>query len=71
MMVIEDYEQVRRLWMTIQGFGIRSIDDTREEVDRFKKEILRRVLWRSAEKRSWERSSAEVMGDRAVCIMSA
>ena len=34
-MVIEDYEQVRRLWMTIHGFGIRSIDDTKEEVDRF------------------------------------
>ena len=34
-MVIEDYEQVKRLWMTIHGFGIRSIDDTREEVDRF------------------------------------
>ncbi|MBE5999107.1 MAG: hypothetical protein E7237_05790, partial [Sarcina sp.] len=36
-MLIEDYEQVRRLWMTIHGFGIRSIDDTREEVERFLK----------------------------------
>lgn len=36
-MVIEDYEQVRHLWMTIHGFGIRSIDDTKEEVDRFLK----------------------------------
>ena len=31
-MLIEDYEQVRHLWMTIHGFGIRSIDDTKEEV---------------------------------------
>ncbi len=36
-MVIGDYEQVRHLWMTIHGFGIRSIDDTKEEVDRFLK----------------------------------
>ena len=34
-MLIEDYEQVHRLWMTIHGFGIRSIDDSREEVERF------------------------------------
>ena len=36
-MLIEDYEQVRHLWMTIHGFGIRSIDDTKEEVARFLK----------------------------------
>ena len=36
-MIIEDYEQVRHLWMTIHGFGIRSIDDTKEEVERFLK----------------------------------
>ena len=34
-MKIRDYDQVRGLWMTIKGFGIRSIDDSREEVDRF------------------------------------
>ena len=34
-MLVEDYEQVHRLWMTIHGFGIRSIDDSREEVERF------------------------------------
>ena len=27
MMTIEDYDQVRALWMTIKGFAIRSIDD--------------------------------------------
>jgi N-acetylglutamate synthase len=31
----EDYEEVHNLWMTIQGFGIRSLDDSREDVDRF------------------------------------
>ncbi len=35
LMTIEDYEQVRALWMTIRGFAIRSIDDSREGVARF------------------------------------
>lgn len=34
-MQIEDYEQVYKLWMTIDGFGIRSIDDSYEGVERF------------------------------------
>ncbi len=34
-MQIEDYEQVYNLWMTIDGFGIRSIDDSYEGVERF------------------------------------
>lgn len=34
-MQIEDYEQVYNLWMTIDGFGIRSIDDSYEGVARF------------------------------------
>ena len=36
-MQIEDYENVYKLWMTIDGFGIRSIDDSREGVARFLK----------------------------------
>ena len=36
-MTIEDYDEVRALWMKIKGFGIRSIDDSREGVDRFLK----------------------------------
>ena len=28
-MTIEDYDKVYELWMQIQGFGIRSIDDSR------------------------------------------
>lgn len=34
-MTIEDYDGVRALWMTIHGFAIRSIDDSREGVARF------------------------------------
>ena len=34
-MTIEDYEGVHALWMTIKGFAIRSIDDSREGVARF------------------------------------
>ena len=36
-MTIDDYEKVYGLWMQIQGFGIRSIDDSREGVERFLK----------------------------------
>ncbi len=34
-MTIDDYDQVYALWTGIQGFGIRSIDDSREGVQRF------------------------------------
>ena len=34
-MTVEDYDQVYALWKTIKGFGIRSIDDSREGVERF------------------------------------
>ena len=34
-MTIEDYDGLRALWMTIRGFGIRSLDDSREGVARF------------------------------------
>lgn len=33
----EDYEQVYDLWLRISGFGIRSIDDSRENIVRFLK----------------------------------
>ena len=36
-MTIEDYDQVYALWKKIKGFGIRSIDDSREGVERFLK----------------------------------
>ena len=34
-MTIEDYDQVHALWMRIKGFAIRSIDDSKEGVERF------------------------------------
>ena len=34
-MTIEDYSAVKRLWQSIRGFGIRSIDDSEEGVRRF------------------------------------
>ena len=34
-MTMEDYDEVHALWMSIKGFGIRSIDDAREGVERF------------------------------------
>lgn len=36
-MEAKDYDGVRNLWMTIKGFGIRSLDDSREGVERFLK----------------------------------
>lgn len=36
-MKIEDYDQLHALWMRIKGFGIRSIDDSREGIERFLK----------------------------------
>lgn len=34
-MVEEDYEKVYKLWKTIKGFGIRSVDDSKDGVVRF------------------------------------
>lgn len=34
-MTMEDYDEVKALWMKIKGFGIRSIDDSKEGVERF------------------------------------
>ena len=34
-MTPEDYDDVRALWMTIRGFGIRALDDSREDIERF------------------------------------
>lgn len=36
-MTIEDYDEVYALWKQIHGFGIRSVDDSREGVARFLK----------------------------------
>ena len=34
-MTMDDFETVHALWMEIHGFGIRSIDDSKEGVERF------------------------------------
>ena len=36
-MTLDDYDGVRALWMTIHGFAIRSVDDSREGVEVFLK----------------------------------
>ena len=36
-MTIDDYDQIYELWSKIKGFGIRSIDDSREGIERFLK----------------------------------
>lgn len=35
LMTIEDYTEVYALWKSIKGFGIRSVDDSREHIERF------------------------------------
>ena len=54
-MTMEDYDEVYRLWMGIHGFGIRSVDDSREGVER----------------RLSDRFSAAMTAEGAVCIMCA
>ncbi len=34
-MVPADYDEVHALWLTIRGFGIRAIDDSRADIERF------------------------------------
>ena len=36
-MTIDDYDQVWHLWSEIKGFGIRTLDDSREGVEKFLK----------------------------------
>ncbi|MDE6530477.1 MAG: GNAT family N-acetyltransferase [Lachnospiraceae bacterium] len=36
-MTVDDYQDVHDLWMTIKGFGIRSVDDSKEGIEIFLK----------------------------------
>ncbi|WP_455714439.1 GNAT family N-acetyltransferase [Anaerosporobacter sp.] len=36
-MIIEDYDKVYKLWTSIEGFAIRSLDDSYEGIERFLK----------------------------------
>ena len=52
-MTIEDYEQVYALWKKIHGFGLRSIDDSRDGVEKFFKTKIRQpVSWRQKTEKS-------------------
>lgn len=37
LMTTQDYDNVHELWMTIKGFAIRSVDDSKEGIERFLK----------------------------------
>ena len=58
-MMIEDYEGVYKLWKQTKGFGIRSIDDSREGLERF----LRRNPTTSIVAEEEERLSAVFYAD--------
>ena len=45
-MTIDDYDQVWHLWSEIKGFGIRTLDDSREGVEKFLREIHLPAWWR-------------------------
>ena len=70
-MTIDDYDEVYALWKKIRGFGIRSIDDSREGVDRFLKRnpTTSVVAVRKTRERLWEVFSAVMTEDGAVSIM--
>lgn len=68
-MTIEDFDQVHALWMSIKGFGIRSVDDSKEGVERFLKRNPTTSVVAEEDGKSSERFSAGMMEDEAVCIM--
>ena len=61
-MTIEDYEGVYALWMKIHGFGIRSIDDSKEG-------IQQQVLSQWRMKRLSEASCVDTMEEGDASIM--
>lgn len=69
-MTIEDYEGVYALWKKIKGFGIRSIDDSKEGVARFLKRTRRQVSWQKKTVALSEVFCAVMTEDGGVCIMS-
>ena len=70
-MTIDDYDQVYALWKTIKGFGIRSVDDSREGIRRFLKRNPSTSVVAEEDGRSWGPSSAVTTGGGAVFIMCA
>ena len=68
-MTIEDYDGLHALWMTIHGFGIRSIDDSREGVERFINRNPGTSVVAIGEDGAVVESSAAMTDDEAVCTM--
>ena len=69
-MTIDDYDGVYALWKKIKGFGIRSIDDSREGVERFLKRNPTTSVVAVEDGKVVEVSCADMMEEEAVCIMS-
>ena len=65
-----DYEQVYALWKKIRGFGIRSIDDSREGVERFLKRNPNTSIVAEIDGKIVEVSCAAMMEDGDASIMS-
>ncbi len=68
-MTIDDYEEVYKLWQGIHGFGIRSIDDSKEGVDRFLKRNPCISTVAVADDKLSVRYSVDMMAEEAACIM--
>ena len=68
-MTIEDYDEVYKLWKKIRGFGIRSIDDSKEGVERFLRRNPTTSFVAVKKEKSSEVFSVVMMGDREVSIM--
>ena len=69
-MMIEDYEQVYALWKKIHGFGLRSIDDSRDGVEKFLKRNPTTSVVATEDGKIVGGSCAAMMEDEAVCITS-
>ena len=71
-MTEEDYDKVYELWMSIHGFGIRSIDDSREGISRFLKRnpttsVVASVRGReNGEQMSGKQMDSEQMGSEQI-----
>ena len=51
----DDFDEVHALWMSIHGFGIRSIDDSKEGVERF-------IRTKSGQPVSWHVVDGKIVG---------
>ena len=65
-MTIADYDQVYGLWTEIKGFGIRSIDDSREGVERFLGRTAGPAAFITC---AWRRDTGNTALDTAWCAL--